>query len=421
MPGLLAPLRHRDFRLLWIGMSTSLLGDGVLLVALAWHVYAIAGAPAAMSAVGFAMSLPQVATLLLGGVVSDRLDRRSVMLLTDLVRGTCLAVLAVLSIIGAVELWQIVVLVACYGAASGFFGPAFDAIVPDLVPEADLVRANALDQFVRPAALQIAGPALGGLLVAMSGSGWAFALDTATFFTSAGCLLAMRRGAAAPSTPGAPASAAGEATPASVWSELVQGMRYVRRNVWLWGTFLAATFAYLLFIGPTEVLLPFVVKNELAGSAGDLGLVLASGGLGAVVAALAVGQAGVPRRYMPFIYGTWTLATLAIVGYGLATASWQLALACAFVNGLEAAGTIAWATAKQRLVPAELLGRVSSVDWFVSIALVPLSYALVAPVAGAFGPRVTLIGAGLLGAVVTLAFLYLPGMREPRPTAVPST
>jgi hypothetical protein len=123
---------------------------------------------------------------------------------------------------------------------------------------------------------------------------------------------------------------------------------------------------------------------------------------------------------MPFIYTTWTFATLAIVGYGVATASWQLAVACAFVNGLEAAGTIAWATAKQRLVPARLLGRVSSVDWFVSIALVPLSYALAAPVAGAFGVRATLVGAGALGAVVTFAFLYLPGTREPEPAPVTS-
>jgi MFS family permease len=422
MPGFLIPLRHRDFRLLWTGMSASLLGDGVLLVALAWHVYSIAGVPAAMSAVGFAMSLPQVATLLLGGVVSDRFDRRRVMLLTDLVRGACLAVLAVLSIVSAVQLWQIILLVACYGAASGFFGPAFDAIVPDLVPAADLVRANALDQFVRPTALQIAGPALGGLLVAMAGTGWAFALDAVTFAVSAGCLLAMRRGAAVrSSTLDTPVSAVDGTAPASIRSELIQGMRYVRGNVWLWGTFLAATFAYLLFIGPTEVLLPYVVKHELAGSAGDLGLVLASGGLGAIVAALVVGQTGVPQRYMPFIYGMWTVATLAVVGYGLATASWQLAVACALVNGLEAAGTIAWATAKQRLVPAELLGRVSSVDWFVSIALVPLSYALVAPVAGALGARATLVGAGLLGAVVTLAFLYLPGMREPRPTTAPAT
>ncbi|MFG2037290.1 hypothetical protein [Dactylosporangium sp. NPDC048998] len=188
-------------------------------------------------------------------------------------------------------------------------------------------------------------------------------------------------------------------------------MSHVRGNVWLWGTFVAATFAYLLFIGPTEVLLPFVVKNELHGTAGDLGLVLA--GVGAIAAAV-VGQRGVPREYMRFIYVTWTLATLAVAGYGLATASWQLAISCALVNALEADGTIAWATAKQRLVPGELMGRVSSVDWFISIALVPLSYAMAAPVAHAIGVRSTLIGAGVLGAAVTFAFLYLPGMRSPR-------
>jgi hypothetical protein len=121
---------------------------------------------------------------------------------------------------------------------------------------------------------------------------------------------------------------------------------------------------------------------------------------------------------MPFIYMSWTLATLAVCGYGLASSSWHLAVACALVNGLEAAGTIAWATAKQRLVPAHLLGRVSSVDWFVSIALVPMSYALAAPVASVIGVRETLIGAGLLGAVITYAFLFLPGMRDPRPAPV---
>ena len=128
-------------------MSTSLIGDGILLVALAWQVYALSGAPAAMSVVGFALSLPQVATLLFGGVVSDRFDRRKIMLCTDLVRGAVLAVLTVLSLTGVVQVWHIVALVAVYGAASGFFGPAFDSIVPRLVPEDDLVKANALDQF----------------------------------------------------------------------------------------------------------------------------------------------------------------------------------------------------------------------------------------------------------------------------------
>jgi hypothetical protein len=297
--------------------------------------------------------------------------------------------------------WHIVALVAVYGAASGFFGPAFDSLVPQLVTPDDLVQANALDQFVRPAALQMAGPALGGVLIAAGGSGVAFAIDALTFVVSAACLALLRTPARQP------------AADASMWTEFKQGVNYVRGNVWLWGTFVAATFAYLLFIGPTEVLLPYVVKHELHGTAGDLGLVLASGGLGAVAAALVVGQTGVPGRYMPFIYVCWTLATLAVAGYGVATASWHLAVSCALVSGLEAAGTIAWATAKQRLVPEELMGRVSSVDWFISIALVPLSYALAAPVATAIGVRGTLVGAGVLGAVVTFAFLYLPGMRSP--------
>ncbi|MEV6930459.1 MFS transporter [Dactylosporangium sp. NPDC051485] len=411
LPGLLVPLRSRDFRLLWTGMSTSLIGDGILLVALAWQVYALSGAPAAMSVVGFALSLPQVVTLLFGGVISDRFDRRKIMLGTDVVRGAVLITLTALSLTGVVQVWHIVALVAVYGAASGFFGPAFDSLVPTLVKDEDLVQANALDQFVRPAALQMAGPSLGGVLIALGGSGLAFAVDAATFTVSAACLFLMRaRTAVNPDTP--------DMSESSVWEEFKAGMNYVRGNVWLWGTFVAATFAYLLFIGPTEVLLPFVVKNELHGSAGDLGLVLASGGIGAIAAALIVGQRGVPRQYMRFIYITWTLATLAVAGYGMATATWHLAVACALVNGLEAAGTIAWATAKQRLVPEELMGRVSSVDWFISIALVPLSYAMAAPVASAIGVQNTLVGAGVLGAAVTFAFLYLPGMRSPKQVVV---
>ncbi len=154
------------------------------------------------------------------------------------------------------------------------------------------------------------------------------------------------------------------------------GLRFVRSHVWLWGTFLGATASYLLFIGPTEVLLPFVVKNDLHEGARTLGLVFASGGVGALLAAAVTGQRGMPRRHITFMYTTWSLATLFVAGYGLAMASWQLAVASFMFNGLEAAGTVWWATLKGRLVPAGLLGRVSSVDWFVSTALVPLSYAL---------------------------------------------
>ena len=397
---MLTPLRHRDFRLLWSGMCVSLMGDGIFLVAMAWQVYALSNAPTALSLVGIAMTVPTIMFLLIGGVVSDRLDRRRVMLAADLTRGIAVAVLAVLSMTGTLELWHVVALVALYGAGAAFFGPAFDAIVPDVLPASELARANSLDQFVRPVALRLAGPALGGLLIDAVGVGTAFAFDAASFAISAIALLTM--------STRAPRRAA---APASVGADIRTGMRYVRRHVWLWATFATAAIAYLLFMGPAEVLLPYLVKNELGGSAADLGLVFAAGGIGSVGCAAVIGQRGLPRRDITFMYLAWTLATIAVAGYGLASAVWQLMLASLCFNALETAGTIVWATAKQRHVPAALLGRVSSLDWLISIGLLPVSFALTGPVSAAIGAQTTLVAAGVIGGAVTFAALLLPGMR----------
>jgi DHA3 family tetracycline resistance protein-like MFS transporter len=397
---LLAPLRHRDFRLLWTGMCVSLVGDGIFLVAMAWQVYALSNAPTALATVGIAMTLPTIACLLLGGVVSDRFDRRRVILAADLLRGAAVGAVALLAFLGDLHLWHLVALVAVYGVGTGFFAPAFDAIVPDLLPADELAQANSLDQFVRPLAFRLAGPALGGLLVSALGAGSAFALDSLSFAASALALLAMRSRAAGSPAPGG-----------SVAGDLRGGFEYVRRHVWLWGTFAAAAVAYLCFMGPTEVLLPYVVKNSLHGSAADLGLVLAAGGIGSVACAVAMGQGALPRREITFIYLVWTLATLAVAGYGVATAMWQLMLVSVAFNALETAGTIVWATVKQREVPASLLGRVSSLDWLISIGLLPVSLALTGPLSAAIGPQSTLIAAGIVGGAVTLAALYLPGMR----------
>jgi DHA3 family tetracycline resistance protein-like MFS transporter len=398
---LLAPLRHRDFRLLWSGMCVSLLGDGVFLVAMAWQVYALSNAPTALAMVGIAMTVPTIAFLLVGGVLSDRFDRRRVMLGADLMRGLAVGLMALLSITGTLVLWQVAALVALYGAGSAFFSPAFDALVPEVLPAEQLAEANALDQFVRPIALRLAGPAIGGVVIDAVGVGSAFALDAATFAISAAALLTMAPGARrAPEAHG------------SVAGDIGSGLRYVRRHVWLWATFASAAIAYLLFMGPAEVLLPYLVKNDLHGSAADLGIVFAAGGIGSVGCAAVVGQRGLPRRDITFMYVTWTLATLAVAGYGLATAIWQLMLASLAFNALETAGTIVWATAKQRHVPAALLGRVSSLDWLISIGLLPVSFALTGPVNGAIGAQATLIGAGVLGAAVTFAALLAPGMRD---------
>jgi MFS family permease len=408
---LLSPLAHRDYRLLLGGMSVSLLGDGLFLVALAWQVYSLSDAPTALASVGIAMTIPTIACLLIGGAVSDRRERRRVMLAADAVRAVLLGTLAVLALSGALQLWHLLVIAVGYGAATAFFNPASDALVPQLLPEDELAQANSLDQLVRPLALRLAGPALGGLLVGSVGTGWAFALDACSFVVSIATLLAM-----APAPP--PGQRSG---PAFEARDLKDGLRYVRSNPWIWATLVSAAVAYLLFMGPTEVLLPFVVKHKLADGARDLGLIFAAGGLGSLACAVAIGQTGLPRRSIVFMYITWTVATLAVAGYGLAEGLWGLMLASVLFNTLETAGTIAWATAKQRHVPAALLGRVSSLDWLISIGLLPVSYALAGPVSSAIGVRSTLIGAGVLGAVVTFAPLLIPSVRqvdEDRPEAV---
>jgi MFS family permease len=371
----------------------------MFLVALTWHVLESSHGIGGMAMAGIALALPQLALFPLAGLLADRADRRVVMLTSDLIRCACLLVMVGIVWQGPTSLLPVLSVVAGYGAATALFGPSFDAIVPALVPASELTAANALDQLMRPVALRMVGPAAGGTVVGIAGTGVALLLDAVFFATSAALLLGLPRlRRPAPQT--------------SPLKDLYEGVNYMRSQPWLWATLAAGAAGLLIFIGPSEVLVPYLVKEVFGGSAGQLGLVYASGGVGAVVAAVVVGQAGLPNRYLTFTYLAWTIATLAVAGYGLAANSMQMALVCAVVGAGEAAGMIAWATAKQQLVPRRLLGRVSSVDWFVSTALVPLSYALTAPVAHVLGARTTLVWAGLLGGATTLAFLFIPDVRR---------
>ena len=398
--------RSRDFRLLWIGTTISLTGDGVLLVALAWQVLALSRSPSALALVAAAMALPQALFAVFGGVVSDRFDRRHVMIGADAVRATALSIAAVLASTGALAVWHLALIGAIYGAASAFFLPAFDAIVPDLVPADQLVQANAADQLVRPVAVRIAGPMLGGALVAVGRPGFAFALDALSFVVSIACL----RRIGTLIHPDHPTNAT---TPITSIRECA---RFVRGRVWLWGTLVSSAIACFLFLGPSEILLPFVVKQELHASPATYAVILAFGGLGTVVAALSIGRRGLPRREITFIYAAWTISTLAVAGYGLATTSWHLMVACCVFNLFEGAGLIAWASLRQRLVPRDLLGRVASLDWALATALLPLSLALAGPVAAVLGARTTLFAAGTLASAVTAGAYFLPGMRNPDTT-----
>jgi MFS family permease len=400
--GILRPLRERDFALFWTGWTVSLIGDGFFLVAIAWQVFDLWNSPTALAVVGAAETIPVVALVLVGGVVTDRFERRKVLIFSSALRGACVTVLGLLAISGAIELWHVFVIAVFFGAGQAFQGPAAGAIVPDLVPRHLLVQANSLAQFVRQFAFALAGPAIGGVVVHEVGAGTAFLVDGATFaFAIATLALLHPR----------PAAAVSDA-PTSMRRDIVEGLRFVRQHVWLWGTLGWALVALLLIYGPFEVLVPYLVRNELGGDATDLGLVFAFGGLGAVLLSLTVGQIGLPRRHITFMYVAWTIASLQIAAYTLTDAPWQ-AMAIAFVGeAFWTAGLLVWVTLMQRVVPAELLGRVKSVDWLLSIGLVPLSFAITGPLAGWLGVETVMLGAGVLASILTVAFFFLPGMRD---------
>jgi len=178
---ILEPLQERDFALFWAGWTVSLIGDGFFLVAIAWQVFDLWNTPTALALVGAAEMTPLVALVLVGGVVTDRFERRRVLIASSVLRGVCVALLGMLSLSGRLELWHIFVLAAVYGAGLAFQGPAAGAIIPDLVSARLLVQANSLSQVVRQLAMAFIGPAVGGLVVRGVGVGAAFLVDAGSF------------------------------------------------------------------------------------------------------------------------------------------------------------------------------------------------------------------------------------------------
>jgi MFS family permease len=346
----------RDFTLYWLGSIVSLLGDGIYFVAIAWEVYHLSNRPSALAYIGAAWTLPQLASLLFAGAISDRLDRRRVMMVASATSGLAIGGIAALTLLGAVTLWQLWILVAVHGVGVALFIPAAGAFVPEIVPAERLVEANVLRQFIRPLTLRLVGPALGGVLVAALGPGQAFLVDSLSFLIALTAIAMIRPRPRARS----------ESTRLS--QEVLAGLRFIGSERWLWVSLVAAAAWLLVYVGPLEVLLPFLVRNKISPDARALGLVFAAGGVGAMTFAYVVGHKGLPQRALVLMYAVWSLSMFALATLGLATALWQAMLASFFIFGLLSTGEIVWQTMLQRRVPNELLGRVASVDWFASAA-----------------------------------------------------
>jgi hypothetical protein len=406
--GLLRPLAERDFRLLWAGQAISLLGDGVLTVALAWQTLQLSSSPTALALVMFARATPRIVLMLLGGVISDRLPRRLVMLAADLVQALAVAVIALLAAGDQLRLWHLVVLGAVASAASAFFLPASTALLPELLATDLLLPANALSTSSRVLAAQFAGPALGGLLIAAAGTAAAFAVDAASFLVSVATLAMLR-------TRPEPRPASERTT--GMLQEVGEGLAYARGQPWIWVTLVVAGFANFLVGGPLQVLLPVIV-NRLGAGAGSLGLVYAAFGVGGGLAVLLAGQLGVPRKRVTAMYAVWIPSGLVVAGIGLARGVVALALLYGLVGLLFEFGNLIWITLLQERVPARVLGRVSSLDWLISVGTQPIAIAATGPLAAAVGATAVLVVGGLISVPTSVAGLLWPGVRDPDREAI---
>jgi len=403
--GVLRPLRHRDFRLLWIGQTVSMIGDGVYVFAVAWFVYKDLGAsPAVFSLVGVAWTVPQVLLLMATGALSDRMDRRHLMIVGDLLRLLAIAAIGSLILLDAMTVPLLIVLVLPYGAGQAIFGPAFSSIIPMIVPEEQLVEANSIGQTMRPLAMIVIGPIVGAAIVAAAGTGWAFLLDALTFGVSAICI-ALMRVRAAPKT---------DDEQTELWADVREGISYVRSTPWLkWGL-LAGMVSLFCVWGPWETLVPFVVTDQMSGTEFQLALVFGAGGVGSIIASLVMAQrGGLPRRALTAMYIAFAIGMGMTTFFGIVANVPQAMVVALIAESAISVLVVIWFTAMQTLVPNELLGRVSSLDWMITILGAPISFLVVGPAAAAFGADTVLIVAGVLGAASALTFMLMPGARGP--------
>ena len=400
VPAALRPLRHRDFRLLWTGLAVSLIGSGLWLVALAWQVIELGGGPTELSLVTALYSVGLLAFVLVGGIAADRLPQRLVMLAADLVRAAILLVLGWLSLTGDLRIWHLAAGGLVVGAGEAFFIPSYTAILPHLLPESELLAANGLEGTLRPLAQQATGPVLGGVAVAALSPGVAILTGGLTYLVSAGCLLAMnvRPAKGAPTASGL----------ASVFADLREGFGYVRRTSWLWATLLFALALVLFIVGPLEVLLPFAIRDNLGGGADEYGLALAAFGVGGAAGALAISSRRLPRRYLTVMILMWGLGSLPFAVVGVAEAFWVMFAALFVVGATYTAAMVIWGTLLQRRVPDGLRGRVSSLDFFVSLALMPVSMAIAGPAGAAFGLAAVFLVAGFVPVLLAAAAILVP-------------
>lgn len=430
----LAPFRHAAYRRLGTALVLSSFASGVWTVALVWEVIRIGGGASQLSVVTTAGAYGVLLPALLGGVVADRVPQKLILIGVALVELAGIATVAALSWADLTQVAHLAAISFATGVGMAFYYPAYSAWLPALVPEEDLMAVNGFEGMVRPTIGQALGPGVAGAVVGAASS--SAALTVAAVAAALG-LLALT---AVPLTPvrrepGGPgpvddpvatgaAGAAGAAKPAeptggvavaraavaTAWADIREGFGYMLRTPWLLATLLFASTFILVMFGPLEVLVPFLIKDELGGGPGGHAVVLACFGIGGAVGSLVMGSLPMPRRYLTWMNLMWGVGCLPFLVMGVATAVWQIAVAAAVIGALFSAPMVIWGTLLQRRVPPHLIGRVASLDFFVSISLMPVSLALAGPVAALIGTAATFTVAALVPVAVAVVAIVAARM-----------
>jgi predicted MFS family arabinose efflux permease len=399
---LVAALGEPRFKLLFAGRAISDLGDKLVPVALAFAVLGLDSSASALGLVFAARMVPMLVLVLVGGVWADRLRRNVVMLTADGVRACTQATAGFLLITGRAEIWHLMVLMAVYGAAQAFFDPASTGLGPQTVSSDLLQRANGMLQLSRSTA-NVVGPALGGVLVATVGAGWAFVADSATFIASAAFLALLR------------IERETREVRARFTADLVEGWREFTSRTWVWVSVAHFALFHLFVLAPFWVLTPIVADEELGG-ASAYATILAAMGVGSILGGLLALRVE-PRRPLAVAFaGILLEVPLYLALAGAAPVAVIAAFALVGSAAINFASTL-WLTVLQTNIPERALSRVSSYDWLGSLVFLPAGYVLAGPAAEAFGVAETLVfaaGWSLASTLVVLSLEAIRGVRRSR-------
>jgi MFS family permease len=366
-------LRLRDFRMVFGAALASLLGDGMVPVALSFAVLDLSGSATDLGLVLAARSVALVGSLLIGGVVADRVSRRTVMIGADLVRLVAQTVTGVLLVTGHASVAELALSQACVGAATGFFNPASSGLIP-LVAGDWLQQGNSL-RGMAMAAGNIAGPAIAGVLVVATSPGIALLVDAGSYGVSALLLARVKR------------QAAGDSVPQRFVAELRQGFSEFRARTWVWSIVAAMSVVNAVAVA-FPVLGALTAKRHLGG-AGAWALILAGQGVGSLIAGTTLLRLK-PRR--PLLVALLVGLVPALPMFLLAVpAPLALIVVAAVVGGVgNMMFNTLWETTLQQHIPQAARSRVSSYDWFGSLAFQSLGFALIGPFAAAVGTSTAL-------------------------------